>query len=829
MSDYLDINNEELLKDFFSEAEQQVENLESNILVIENDPTNHEAIDEIFRAAHTLKGGSATVEMTELSTFTHAVEDVLDELRSDTIPVTEDVVDVLLSSIDVIKAMLEARQNGSVYEEDVEPLKTKLHSFTKSTGSKKDKGASKAAAKEAAKLAFGSAAATGAAASSPAAAAPISAEGGVPESLPSPISYLSEYDVLELKQLCSAGQKLWGVTVVFDEANPMNSVGGIQVFTALKEKGSVLKTIPEFEELYEDTFHPQVVYYISTALTGDQIEDAAFLPDVVLAVDAQCIEEGAAQSSSQAKAAPAAAQPANSAAPAASEKAEDTDAAPESVAPANAVQPAAQKEAGGASSDAGKAAPQKSAAPTASHAASSSSILRVDSKRIDYLLNLVSETVIAKAAFNQTAVQVSELQTELQGIEGAYKEQLRSLFEQIPNYLENIQNGKNIKDVKSLLTQDFGSLYALFDSFDSEFKNFAGKFRSYTQNLGRIAGELQEGVMKIRMVPISQIFSRFPRVVRDLSRDLNKKVDLVIEGEDTELDKSVVEDLLDPIMHCVRNSLDHGIEPPDVRLAAGKNETGTVLLKARNEGNMIVIEISDDGKGIDVRAVHDKAIERGLIHPDKIITDQEAFQFIFDAGFSTSKTISNVSGRGVGLDVVKTQIEKLNGTVIVTSEPGKGSTFTIKLPLTLAIIQGLLVRVGNEVYAIPIASVIESQRIKISEINRIDNYEVLNVRNEVISVLRLGRLFGIRNSQESDTAFIVIVGTADKKLGIMVDSLIGEEDIVIKPLKDQFANSPGIAGASILGDGSVSLIIDVAQLLNLGVKQELSAREKKAI
>ena len=822
MSDYLDINNEELLKDFFSEAEQQVENLESNILVIENDPTNHEAIDEIFRAAHTLKGGSATVEMTELSTFTHAVEDVLDELRSDTIPVTEDVVDVLLSSIDVIKAMLEARQNGSVYEEDVEPLKTKLHSFTASTGSKKDKGASKTAAKEAAKLAFGPAAATGAAVTT----AAVSGEGGVPESLPSPASYLSEYDVLELKQLCTAGQKLWGVTVVFDEANPMNSVGGIQVFTALKEKGSVLKTIPEFEELYEDTFHAQVVYYISTALTGDQIEDAAFLPDVVLAVDAQCIEEEAAQSAPPAKAAPVAAQPAKPAAPAAPEKAEDTNTAP--AAPA-AVQPAVQKEAGGASPDAGKAAPKKSAPPAANHAASSGSILRVDSKRIDYLLNLVSETVIAKAAFNQTAVQVSGLQSELQSIEASYKEQLRSLFEQIPNYFENIQNGKNMKDVKSLLTQDFGSLYTLFDGFDSEFKNFAGKFRSYTQNLGRIAGELQEGVMKIRMVPISQIFSRFPRVVRDLSRDLNKKVDLVIEGEDTELDKSVVEDLLDPIMHCVRNSLDHGIESPDVRLAAGKNETGTVLLKARNEGNMIVIEISDDGKGIDVKAVHDKAIERGLIHPDKIITDQEAFQFIFDAGFSTSKTISNVSGRGVGLDVVKTQIEKLNGTVIVTSEPGKGSTFTIKLPLTLAIIQGLLVRVGNEVYSIPIASVIESQRIKISEINRIDNYEVLNVRNEVISVLRLGRLFGIRNSQESDTAFIVIVGTADKKLGIMVDSLIGEEDIVIKPLKDQFANSPGIAGASILGDGSVSLIIDVAQLLNLGVKQELSAREKQAI
>ncbi|MGI5174032.1 chemotaxis protein CheA [Treponema sp. OMZ 840] len=835
MSDYLDINNEELLKDFFSEAEQQVENLESNILVIENDPTNHEAIDEIFRAAHTLKGGSATVEMTELSTFTHAVEDVLDELRSDTIPVTEEVVDVLLSSIDVIKAMLEARANGSIYEEDVEPLKSKLHSFAQSAGSKKDKASSKTAAKAAAKAAAAQFMPT---ASSSPAAGESAASGGIPDELPSPASYLSEYDLLELKQICASGEKLWGVTVVFDEANPMNSVGGIQVFAALKEKGSVLKTIPDFEDLYEDTFHPQVVYYISSALTGDDIEDAAFLDDVVLAVDAQNLDNASAPSKP-------ASLPQKEEAPAQSESGEtEQNAASEPVAVAapaaeiktavSAPKSAGKESSAESSSDESKpaaasAAAKKAAAGASSHASSSGSVLRVDSKRIDYLLNLVSETVIAKAAFNQTAIQVNELQSELQGIEASYKDQVRTLFDQIPNYLENIQNGKNIKDIKAMLTQDFGSLYTMFDTFDSKFKGFAGKFRSYTQNLGRIAGELQEGVMKIRMVPISQIFSRFPRVVRDLSRDLDKKIDLIIEGEDTELDKSVVEDLLDPIMHCVRNSLDHGIEAPDVRAAAGKNETGTVHLRARNEGNMIVIEIEDDGKGIDVNAVRTKAVERGLIHPDKIITDQEAFQFIFDAGFSTSKTISSVSGRGVGLDVVKTQIEKLNGTVIVTSEHGKGTMFSIKLPLTLAIIQGLLVRVGNEVYSIPIASVIESQRIKTSEINRIDNYEVLSVRNEVISVLRLGRLFGIRNTQEADMAFIVIVGTADKKLGIMVDSLIGEEDIVIKPLKDQFASSPGIAGASILGDGSVSLIIDVGQLLELGVKQELSAREKKTV
>ena len=355
------------------------------------------------------------------------------------------------------------------------------------------------------------------------------------------------------------------------------------------------------------------------------------------------------------------------------------------------------------------------------------------------------------------------------------------------------------------------------------------KFKSSSQNLGRISGELQEGVMKIRMVPISQIFSRFPRVVRDLSRDLNKNVQLVIEGEDTELDKSVVEDLLDPIMHCVRNSLDHGVESPDARKKLGKPEQGTLLLKASNEGNMIVIEVADDGHGIDVEAVKQKAVERGILHPNKSLTDIEAFQLVFAPGFSTSKTISSVSGRGVGLDVVKTHIEKLNGTVMVESEPNVGTRFIIKLPLTLAIIQGLLIRVGDEVYSIPITSVIESHRVKPDEINRIDNYEVFNVRDEVYSLLRLNRLFGITSAETDDDGYnyIVVVGTEEKKVGLMVDSLIGEESVVIKPLKDQFTNSPGIAGASILGDGSVSLIIDVAQLLELGLKQEMQARERR--
>jgi two-component system chemotaxis sensor kinase CheA len=432
--------------------------------------------------------------------------------------------------------------------------------------------------------------------------------------------------------------------------------------------------------------------------------------------------------------------------------------------------------------------------------------------------------VITKATFNQISNQFSDMVTDLHNLEASYREKVKDLFDALPDYLEKIQEGKSIKEIRKQIGEEYGDMFSIFDGFETSFKTNMGKFRSTSQNLGRITGELQEGVMRIRMVPISQIFSRFPRLVRDLSKTLNKKINLVIEGEETELDKSVVEDLLDPIMHSVRNSVDHGIESQEERKAAGKPEEGMVLLKATNEGNMIVIEIADDGKGIDVEAVKTKAVERGIISPNKVLTDVEAFNLIFEPGFSTAKQITSISGRGVGLDVVRRSIEKLNGTVTVTSEKGKGTTFVIKLPLTLAIIQGLLVRVGPEIYSIPITSVIESLRIKPEDIKKIDNYEVFNIRNDVISLLRLNRLFGIKTEERQDYNFIVIVGTAEKKMGFMVDSLIGEEDVVIKPLRDQYTNSPGIAGASILGDGSVSLIIDVSQLLELGLKKEMEQR-----
>ncbi|MEW5815445.1 MAG: chemotaxis protein CheA [Spirochaetota bacterium] len=771
MSDFLDPNNEELLKDFFLEAQMQIEALESNILVLENDPNNRDAIDEIFRAAHTLKGGSATVQMMELSGFTHLVEDLLDEIRSDEIKVSGEVVDALLEAIDIIKAMLDARSAGEVFKEDVSRPTEKLKSFLPGAKRAETERSVISSVKKA-----------------------VSAVKQAPAGI-------TEYELLELKEAAGPEGSIYRVVVTFDEDNPMNTVGGIQIFAALKEKGKILKTIPDFELLYEDTFYPVVEYFIATGADGESIKKKAFISDVTKTVDVQeVIEE-------RAPVKPVPLKP--------SEVPIAAGAEPQAVATAGQEEEPEDEE------SSKRREVYKTVAPV------KGSVLRVDSRRIDNLLNLVSEGVINKATFNQISIQFVESLINLQNTGNFFKDRMKELFDSLPEYLESIHAGKSIKDIRKEILDNFGEIFTIFDPFEATFKNIVAKFRSTSQILGRITGEMHERVLQIRMVPISQIFSRFPRLVRDVSKSLNKQIKLIIEGEETELDKSVIEDLLDPLIHCVRNSVDHGVESPEERIRVGKPAEGHVLLKASNEGSMIIIEIADDGKGIDVEAVRQKAIERGIIHPNKSLSDIEAYNLIFEPGFSTAKTVTNISGRGVGLDVVKRQIDKLNGNVSVWSEKGKGTRMTIKLPLTLAIIQGLLVRVGKEVYAIPITSVLDSHRIKPSEIKMIDNYEVFNVREDVVSLIRLNRLFRIPTEENRDYRFIVIVGSGDKKMGLMVDALIGEEDVVIKPLKDKYTNSPGIAGATILGDGTVSLIIDVSQLLDLGLKREIEERRKR--
>ncbi|AEA33329.1 hybrid sensor histidine kinase/response regulator [Hippea maritima] len=334
-----------------------------------------------------------------------------------------------------------------------------------------------------------------------------------------------------------------------------------------------------------------------------------------------------------------------------------------------------------------------------------------------------------------------------------------------------------------------------------------------------VTTDLQMGVMKTRMVQIGKVFNKFPRVVRDIARELNKEVELVIKGAETELDKSVVEEINDPLVHIVRNAIDHGIEPPDERKKIGKPSKGKVVLSAYHEGNYIVIETSDDGKGMDPEKLKQKALEKGLITETEArqMSKEEAYALIFKPGFSTASSVTNISGRGVGMDVVKTNVEKLNGIIEVKSEVGKGTTIILKIPLTLAIIQALLVKVAKEFFAVPLVSVVETVRISKNDIDKVENKDVLRLRDNIIPLVYLGDTLGIgenKRTLDGKEIYVVVVAVAEKRIGLIVDELIGREEIVIKSLGNYLTNIKGISGATIMGDGSVTLILDVANVVN---------------
>lgn len=401
--------------------------------------------------------------------------------------------------------------------------------------------------------------------------------------------------------------------------------------------------------------------------------------------------------------------------------------------------------------------------------------IRVDVKRLDHLMNLIGELVLGK---NRLIKINDDVEERYEGEE----------------FLEELNQ---VVSIVSLVTTD-----------------------------------LQIAVMKTRMLPIGKVFNKFPRMIRDLSRDLNKKIELVISGEETELDKSIVEEIGDPLVHIIRNSCDHGIESPETRKAARKPETGTIELKAYNEGNHIVVSITDDGKGLDVNMLKAKSLEKGIITESEAdnMADKEAFGLIFKPGFSTAAQVTSVSGRGVGMDVVKTNIEKLNGMIDIDSVMGKGTTMKLKIPLTLAIIQALLVGVQEEYYAIPLASVLETVRITKEEITFVENRSVMRLRDEVLPLVHLTDIFEVeRVFDTGEHAYVVILGLAESKIGVIVDSLVGQEEIVIKSLGEYLKGMEGIAGATIRGDGGVTLIVDVAALMQMAKSIDASSDSSKAL
>ena len=440
---------------------------------------------------------------------------------------------------------------------------------------------------------------------------------------------------------------------------------------------------------------------------------------------------------------------------------------PEEIAPAASAAPApAPKPAPSRERDADKKVP----AASSSSAVAQEQTIRVEVKRLDHLMNLIGELVL----------------------------------------------GKN-------------RLLKIYDDVEERYEGekFLEELNQVVSSLSLVTTDIQLAVMKTRMLPIAKVFNKFPRMIRDLSRELGKQIDLEISGEETELDKSIVEEIGDPLVHIIRNSCDHGIEDPETRKAMGKPEKGLVQLKAYNEGNHIVVEIVDDGKGLDADMLKAKSIEKGIITEREAdaMSEKEAFGLIFKPGFSTAAKVTNVSGRGVGMDVVKTNIEKLNGIIDIESEVGKGTVMKLKIPLTLAIIQSLLVGTQEEFYAIPLASVLETVRVPIDDIYTIDGKNVLRLRDGVLSLGRLSDVFGVNKVFDGgDQTYVVIIGVAEAKLGIIVDTLVGQEEIVIKSMGDYLQNIPGIAGATIRGDGRVTLIIDVGAMMEMAKDIKVNIR-----
>ncbi len=392
------------------------------------------------------------------------------------------------------------------------------------------------------------------------------------------------------------------------------------------------------------------------------------------------------------------------------------------------------------------------------------------------------------------------------GVEQTVRVDVRRL-DHLMNLIGELVLGKN------RLIRIYGDVEERYDG-----EKFLEELNQVVSSISAVTTDLQLAVMKTRMQPVGKVFNKFPRMVRDLSRELGKSIELIIEGEETELDKSIVEEIGDPLIHIIRNSCDHGIEPLEERRRLNKPETGKVQLSAYNEGNHIVIKISDDGKGLDPVMLKEKAIEKGVISERDAegMSDREAFNLIFKPGFSTAKVVSNVSGRGVGMDVVKTNIEKLNGIIEIDSEVGVGTTQKLKIPLTLAIIQALLVGVQEEYYAIPLSSVLETVRISQDEIYTVDGKSVLRLRDEVLSLVRLSDIFKVDAILESSSdVYVVIIGLADQKIGVIVDYLIGQEEVVIKSLGYYLKNTRGIAGATVRGDGKITLIVDVGAMMDM--------------
>lgn len=744
MDDYI----KSLLKDFFEEAFDMLDRLEQNILILDKDRNNTDAIQEIFRAVHTLKGSAGAVELFDTQKYAHRFEDLLDLIRNNQIKVDDKTIDILLKGIDILKELINGASEEKEYSGNIEEEIKNLENFKNLKLSGAISGSINTK----------------------------SEKDSISVSVGGKYDNLNfDNDILDsIREGIENGLKTKLVFVKFNAESPMKTVGGVQVYVELKDSGDIIASVPSLQNLEGDEFYQNVIYVIETAEEDESIIKNITLPEITeeIKIEEFILEEY--------------------------EKflIDKKDKALE------------------------KAQAQAKIEKDTKHERQSS-FLRVESDRIDDMMNQVGELVTNKSSYEQYDDDLTSytkiIEYGINDIRKYYKDSVIQILRKLEYYV----NKKEIKDLRNSYLDGFNSKLIDMVKMEEDLKETLDKFRNSYQLLTRVTNDLQETVMKIRMLPIAQTFNRFPRLIRDLSRDLGKEVKLEMSGEETELDKSVIEVLVDPLIHIVRNAMDHGIEMPEEREKAGKPRVGTISLSASHNGNLIVIKISDDGKGMSPQKIFENAIKKGLVSADAKLTEKQMLEYIFAPGFSTATKVTNLSGRGVGMDVVKKSLDKINGTVGIETELGKGSTFFLRIPLTVAIIQALIVDAEKEYYAIPINSISETLKIGVEDIQNLEGTEVIKIREDVINVLSVKELFKLPTRYESHikSYYAVILASEEKKVALLVNNLIGEQDIVIKTLKDKVTRVEGISGATILGDGTVSFILDIQTIVGLGTKR----------
>lgn len=821
-------NFEEFFSEFLIEANEMIQNMENAIIELEKDKNNRDKINEIFRGAHTIKGSSATLGLNDVSQFAHIFEDSLDFIRRNkNLPVTSELIDIILEGIDTLKLLLESKQNSEIKVPDLSDIIKRIENipaiYSISVKESEEKGKIKSDEKIEKNIEK---------------TLKIEEESTIQdkkEKVKETTNFTKEeksednnllLPKTKVEEILSDVDfeytKLYKITVYFSKDDPMASVGPIQVYSSLRDLGVVYYTYPDYEVLKKNEFHQYTVYIFSSNKNREVIYNFTFIPDTTTEViinelnrediSKMAGDVGLKEELKESKEIKKETELEEKFYERVETKTESED---------RYIQEKKYREIEEDTSKIEsyeKVSEENIENKTQNLQIKQKTILRVDSERVDELLNMVSQLVINKASFSDSLNRLSESINQISNYEDILLKYIKDITVKLSEKAELIDLGNEI----------FENFEKLINSFSNGFKNIRSNLDNLQNDIhihSNIINQMRDSVMKVRMVPIEQLYSRFPRIIRDLQKKLGKDVELILEGQETELDKSIIEELNDPLMHMLRNSLDHGIESPAERKAAGKNPIGKIKISARNEGSIIYISVSDDGKGIDYNEVRKKAIDKGLISPSDNLTISEIYNFLFLPGFSTAKKVSEVSGRGVGLDVVKKSIEKLNGTVSIDSKVGYGTTFTIKLPLTLAIIKALMVDIDKEVYAIPIDSIFETKRIEYNEIFKIENKNVIKLRNEFISVIILKELFSKGEIEEFKSGYLVIVGFEGKKVGLVVDNMLGEEDIVIKPLSNKLTKVTGISGASILGNGDIALILDVNQLVEFQQIENIEQKE----